>query len=207
VSRCILCECHFACGVIIKHAFFDFRAMAQLKTSVRVRAEGLGVTGKSILTVAVLAYDDGRLNGKGDLGLLAFALGQLTYASCVLATYSHYYGVTSFWPTKLTDSRRYVTNFAGWMVQLMNEISRLPTYFEPEMFRLSLTMTSQSLVKHLLTEGDKLILSRFSPLQDQGGYAIAVNYGSPFPRIILSPIFICFVSSRFSRSTRSLPTY
>jgi oligosaccharide translocation protein RFT1 len=63
----------------------------------------------------------------------------------------------------------------------MNEISHFSNYFEPEMFRLSLTMTSQSLVKHLLTEGDKLILSWFSPLQDQGGYAIAVNYGSPLP--------------------------
>lgn len=38
-------------------------------------------------------------------------------------------------------------------------------------------MTLQSLVKHFLTEGDKFILSWFSPLQDQGGYAIAVNYG------------------------------
>jgi oligosaccharide translocation protein RFT1 len=38
-------------------------------------------------------------------------------------------------------------------------------------------MTAQSLFKHVLTEGDKLILSWASPLQDQGGYAIAVNYG------------------------------
>ena len=44
--------------------------------------------------------------------------------------------------------------------------------------RLALTMTSQSLFKHVLTEGDKLILSWASPLQDQGGYAIAVNYGA-----------------------------
>ena len=43
--------------------------------------------------------------------------------------------------------------------------------------QLALTMTSQSVVKHFLTEGDKLILSWFSPLQDQGGYAVAVNYG------------------------------
>lgn len=50
-------------------------------------------------------------------------------------------------------------------------------YFDPDMLRLSLTMTSQSLIKHVLTEGDKLILSWLSPLQDQGGYAIAVNYG------------------------------
>ncbi|KAJ3836790.1 hypothetical protein EV361DRAFT_1010556 [Lentinula raphanica] len=44
-------------------------------------------------------------------------------------------------------------------------------------------MTSQSLVKHLLTEGNKLILSWFSPLQDQGGYALAVNYDIVFQPI------------------------
>jgi len=40
-----------------------------------------------------------------------------------------------------------------------------------------MTMTTQSIVKHFLTEGDKLIISWFSPLHDQGGYAIATNYG------------------------------
>lgn len=49
--------------------------------------------------------------------------------------------------------------------------------FDSELLRLALTMTYQSVVKLLLTEGDKVILSWFSPLQDQGGYAIAVNYG------------------------------
>ncbi|KAF8966968.1 Rft protein-domain-containing protein [Flammula alnicola] len=49
-------------------------------------------------------------------------------------------------------------------------------------------MTLQSLVKHFLTEGDKMILSWFSPLRDQGGYAIAVNYGSLIARIVFQPI-------------------
>lgn len=40
-----------------------------------------------------------------------------------------------------------------------------------------MSMSWQSVVKHFLTEGDKFFLSWFSPLQDQGGYAIAVNYG------------------------------
>ena len=39
-------------------------------------------------------------------------------------------------------------------------------------------MTGQSFIKHFLTECDKVALSWFSPLKDQGGYAIAVNYGS-----------------------------
>ena len=38
-------------------------------------------------------------------------------------------------------------------------------------------MTGQSVVKHFLTEGDKFLVSRLSPLEDQGGYAIASNYG------------------------------
>jgi len=38
-------------------------------------------------------------------------------------------------------------------------------------------MTMQSLIKHILTEGDKFIVTQISPLADQGGYAVASNYG------------------------------
>ena len=55
--------------------------------------------------------------------------------------------------------------------------------FDPQILRLSLTMTAQSLFKHVLTEGDKFILSWASPLHDQGGYAIAVNYGGSLLKI------------------------
>jgi len=51
-----------------------------------------------------------------------------------------------------------------------------------------MTMTSQSVVKHFLTEGDKFLISYWSPLQDQGGYAIAANYGSLVARIVFQPI-------------------
>lgn len=40
-------------------------------------------------------------------------------------------------------------------------------------------MTLQSLVKHFLTEGDKFVVTQISPLDDQGGYAVASNYGMP----------------------------
>lgn len=40
-------------------------------------------------------------------------------------------------------------------------------------------MTMQSLLKHLLTEGDKFVVAQISPLGDQGGYAVASNYGEP----------------------------
>jgi len=38
--------------------------------------------------------------------------------------------------------------------------------------------TRQSVVKHVLTEGDRIVVGRISPLGDQGGYAIAINYGT-----------------------------
>jgi hypothetical protein len=50
--------------------------------------------------------------------------------------------------------------------------------FDPSSLKLALTMTGQSIFKHFLTEGDRIVISRVSPLEDQGGYAVASNYGS-----------------------------
>ncbi|TFK37659.1 Rft protein-domain-containing protein [Crucibulum laeve] len=144
-------------------------AMAELKTNVRVRAEGLGVTCKSIVTFLVLLLDSRRRN-HGSLALLAFAAGQLAYGTVILLTYLNYFGT------------KYLRPKASSMKEKGSK------YFDMDILRLSLTMTSQSVVKHFLTEGDKLILSWFSPLQDQGGYAIAVNYGSLIARIVFQPV-------------------
>ena len=38
--------------------------------------------------------------------------------------------------------------------------------------------TRQSVIKHVLTEGDRIVVGKISPLGDQGGYAIAINYGT-----------------------------
>lgn len=55
--------------------------------------------------------------------------------------------------------------------------STTTSYFDVELLNLSIAMTGQSVIKHFLTEGDKFLVSRLSPLEDQGGYAIASNYG------------------------------
>jgi oligosaccharide translocation protein RFT1 len=56
-------------------------------------------------------------------------------------------------------------------------------YFDKELLNLTVAMTGQSVVKHFLTEGDKFLVSRLSPLEDQGGYAIASNYGMFLARV------------------------
>jgi Rft protein len=73
-------------------------------------------------------------------------------------------------------------------------------------------MTSQSVVKLFLTEGDKVIVSWFSPLRDQGGYAIAVNYGQrPFspslPIVLVHPaVILIYLSNRLTSRSYHLPT-
>ncbi|KAK7470211.1 Oligosaccharide translocation protein rft1 [Stygiomarasmius scandens] len=144
-------------------------AMTELKTHVRVRAEGAGITCKTLVTFIVLVLDARHEHrGSKDLALVAFALGQLAYGSCVFGMYiSHYLGdITSIFKRK--NSKK--------------------PFFDRRILSLSMTMTTQSFVKHFLTEGDKLILSWFSPLQDQGGYAVAVNYGSLIARIVFQPV-------------------
>ena len=70
--------------------------------------------------------------------------------------------------------------------QLLISLVRKDAFFDPELLHLSGAMTAQSVVKHFLTEGDKLLISRLSPLADQGGYAIASNYGVSRSRIVQS---------------------
>lgn len=126
-------------------------AMGENLTGVRVRAEGVGISGKTSITCLILIYDSVRKSRSGELALLAFASGQLAYSLSLLVTYILYFRNISLWPEHFT--------------------------VDPSALRLSLTMTAQSVFKHVLTEGDKFMISWLSPLQDQGGYAIAVNYG------------------------------
>jgi len=76
--------------------------MTTFKMHARVRAEGLGITIKSIATFLVLLFDSKV--GNGNLALIAFALGQLLYSITVLTTYLLYFGLTTMHPNLLTSS-------------------------------------------------------------------------------------------------------
>ena len=49
--------------------------------------------------------------------------------------------------------------------------------FDPALRSLAIANTRQSVIKHLLSEGDRIAVTRICPLQEQGGYAVALNYG------------------------------
>lgn len=49
--------------------------------------------------------------------------------------------------------------------------------FDEKMSALAWANTKQSFIKHFLTEADRIAVGAISPLSDQGGYAVAMNYG------------------------------
>ncbi|KAI0781536.1 Rft-1-domain-containing protein [Trametes elegans] len=157
------------------------RTQNELRFHVRVRAEGTAVLLKTITTFLVL------VGAPEDWALIAFALGQTVYGMTMLVSFLlACHDNLDFFPKRVatTVQHRYVL-FRAFLYPLRSTESLL---FEPTLFSLSVAMTGQSVVKHFLTEGDKFLVSRLSPLADQGGYAIAANYGSLIARIVFQPI-------------------
>lgn len=60
--------------------------------------------------------------------------------------------------------------------------------FSRHLTSLAASVFFQSMVKHLLTQGDSMMLAAMSSLEDQGVYALASNYGGLIARIIFQPL-------------------
>lgn len=124
-------------------------------TSVRVKIEGVAVGVKSVATLAAVFVGGERA------ALLAFGVGQAAYGATLLLGFWWRVGAELPRPTDASavneDDGRY----------------------DPEVMSTSWALTKQSLVKQLLTEGDKVAVGRLSKVEDQGGYAVALNYGTP----------------------------
>ncbi|KAI0506024.1 Rft-1-domain-containing protein [Xylaria bambusicola] len=125
-----------------------------------------------------------------DLGVLPFALGQLAYGVGLLTVYL-WYGVMlaksegfSLFPRRLS---RDMTISAARGQPLPNDSYILGYFFLPTL-QLAASLMSQSLVKHILTQGDTFLVSILSDPQSQGVYALANNYGSLLARLVFQPI-------------------
>jgi oligosaccharide translocation protein RFT1 len=62
------------------------------------------------------------------------------------------------------------------------------SYFSRTLLALAASLFLQSAIKHVLTQGDSLLIATFSSLQDQGIYALASNYGGLIARMLFQPI-------------------
>lgn len=134
-------------------------ALHQLLFRVRASCEGTAVLVRCFVTFAMTVYGGQRL------GALSFALGQLFYSITLLLSYR--YSISASFAPKRISSDKWISD---------------------GLLRLSFANTAQGLLKHVLTEGDKFMISWFSTNEEQGSYGLAANYGGLVARILLQPI-------------------
>ena len=60
--------------------------------------------------------------------------------------------------------------------------------FPKRLLNLAVTLYAQSGLKHLLTQGDSILIATLASLNSQGTYALASNYGSLLARVLFQPI-------------------
>ncbi|KAF0692528.1 Aste57867_16397 [Aphanomyces stellatus] len=144
---------------------FYILAHTSLLFQLRVQAQGWGFFAKAVVqAVAVLVFNQ---------GMLAFGLSQVAYAVVHGLVYLRYFVV----------EQRSSPSFP-----LADFAPHVPSGLSPTLMHFWQTLTFQSILKYLLTEGDRLVLSAFETPQQQGEYATAFNIGSLAPRLVFLPI-------------------
>ncbi|AAW41702.1 hypothetical protein CNBB3640 [Cryptococcus deneoformans B-3501A] len=170
----------------IEPCYIQVHRSSPPKINVRVQAEGGMAIVKAIVTVtSLVGLGEGR-------ALISFALGQVAGA---------------IWLAVL-----YIKEF-DWNVKSLVSAQKVAGQprFDADTLSLAVANTGQSLIKHVLTEADRLAVARISPLDDQGGYAVAMNYGSLIARIVFQPfeesLLLYYSNSLSSAATLPLFTF
>ncbi|KAK3332688.1 Rft protein-domain-containing protein [Cercophora scortea] len=147
----------------------------RLQFTTRATAESVATFLRCTITLLTAMWSpDSRL------GVLPFALGQLTYGLGLLTIYTTHGSLLartehfSLLPTRLSSPSS-SHNF-------------LLSYFYRPTLTLASSMMAQSLVKHLLTQGDTFLVSVLSSPTSQGVYALANNYGGLLARLLFQPV-------------------
>lgn len=114
------------------------------------------------------------------VGVMPWALGQLAYSSALVVVYvSSGWRVAnmvrfSLWPRRIAGANQAAFVGAG-------------LFYRPTL-RIAGSMMTQSLVKHLLTQGDTVLVGFLASPVVQGSYALANNYGGLLARLLFQPI-------------------
>lgn len=110
-----------------------------------------------------------------DIGVLPFALGQLSYGTILVFVY-------------VVSTYRIASSIGFSLLPTSISPEFLLSYFDRATIRLAGSMMAQSIVKHILTQGDTFLISLLSTPQVQGVYALANNYGGLLARLLFQPV-------------------
>ena len=114
-----------------------------------------------------------------DIGALPFAIGQLAYALGLLIVY-----LFNMWPVARDEH----FTLRPSRIAASKDIPVTFNYLSTPLLRLTSSLTLQSALKYILTQGDSLLITTYTSLADQGAYALASNYGGLIARMLFQPI-------------------
>lgn len=120
------------------------------------------------------------------MGAAAFGWSQILYSFTILLTYWGYF-ICQIHVKHAFPFRSAFDLLPRPLVGSTSLLS-LQRWTDLGHFELAVAMTGQSFIKHLLTQGDRIVLSFFSSFYDQGVYALSQNYASLVVRLVLQPM-------------------
>lgn len=150
---------------------------SRLRFGARAAAESAGTVAKCAVTLASAVW---AARAGAALGVLPFALGQAAYGVGLLGVYAWCGGALARDEGFSLLPRRLGGGGGGG--------DYLLGYFYRPTLRLGASMMAQSFVKHVLTQGDTLLVSALSTTTAQGVYALANNYGGLAARLLFQPV-------------------
>ncbi|SNX82089.1 related to nuclear division protein Rft1 [Melanopsichium pennsylvanicum] len=167
------------------------RAVRLGQPALRVKAEGAAVFVKVLSTIATIvllpkwslapAFVGSAVDDERATALLAFGIGQAGFGLTMLAVHlAHFFGIYG-----ISDTLDLYVPRSETVAQ---DGKQKVIWVDKKTISLCATMAQQGLLKHGLTEADKFAVARFANLEDQGGYALASNYGSLVARILFQPV-------------------
>lgn len=153
-----------------------FQNAANIKP--RLAAETTAIFTKSVVTVLCVAHFN--------LGVQGFGIAQLAYSGTYITVlFYHYFSALGSKTTSFTGSALRLDDFLPGRIIASDGSNAM---FGAGVVSMAATLTGSSLLKHLLTESDKIALTLSASSYNQGIYAVTNNYGSLAARVIYLPL-------------------
>ncbi|KAJ1679477.1 Oligosaccharide translocation protein rft1, partial [Spiromyces aspiralis] len=163
-----------------------------LEFKLRAQSEGLAIFCRCVVTLGCISWwSRGNLDTgeqRRDTAVVAFSLGRLAFGAALLMYYVCVYVARGGWGQFVSKYRLRPVRVAKQGGEDSGKAGVNEYYFDRTLLHLAMSMLKQSVLKHVLTEGDRMAVSVLCSAKDQGVYAAAANYGSLPARILFQPL-------------------
>lgn len=176
--------------LLAEPCFVVVQQKSEYKT--RAFAESIGALLRCVVTCASIIFAS---KTDLDMGVFPFAIGQWTYGLSILLCYLWRVSAISAADNFSLLARPIAPRYVGCGSRTTHLLTRnssnetyIMSYFSKPLVTLGASLFVQGVVKHILTEGDVLLISYLASLSAQGIYALASNYGGLVARMVFQPI-------------------